>query len=997
MACDQYFNSVVSLLHFDGSDGSTTFTDVKGKTWTANGNAQIDTAQSKFGGASGLFDGAGDYITTPDSADFAFGAGDFTVEFRLRPAAVGTTQQIIGQWISGGTAWHILLGPDGAIGFNSNGVSVCNSSPTLLSNNTWYAVAVSRVAGTAYLFINGALADSASDSATYPDSADAVVIGRNNDSSGVWYYNGHIDDLRITKGVGRYAGAYTPDSAAFPESQCIDLAGTADASADAAGTLDKTISVQGTADAAADASGALTNAVPVLEGALDAAADASGDVSVGKNLAGTADAAADAAGALGKNLAGAADASADAAGALGNNLAGTLDAAANLSATLTNYSVSTPILLVTFLVNSVEQPSMPITFAVTDAVVSPSLAVTFLVNSVEQPSLAVNFAVVSNILQTATWTLTATLGGVDVSSRLTGQVDVRMEEGGSRQASFSLHIESTPVNPLSYVGKAVALDLVRTVDGVQITAPLFRGVVEYPTYEPRGAVVRVACSQDLQHIIAALPRATINLLTGGGYHRAVHGEIDDNWDYAQACMETRPASLDCDVMGAPRVTNWAGLPIWRTLTTADIDEPDIGITFPRRADLVNRVNLEFEYRYFHLRERHHWQDWSTSYLDVYKTGPQYPTVQDIESAFNGSGWQVVSGLYFGFFSPVPYRDGYIEIPSTAVSRAQVHIAQRHTQNVTEASALVVEAPSSITNNGVIAHEMRGALASEWNPDAWESDISAPLYGVEEAAAAGVTPFAGGFTDGYGRDGTSTANSAGTFSEVPNGYSGGNMEMDWSPDAPRADAEAGIETLINKAKTKILSTHRLARVSGVVDILPELDTHLALGIDIGIVQAQGKVASVTHTLDIDAGSAITAFSIAVSGIGAAGVVVETAIAAPAVDSAQLLIDAAGADTYSVPIYGSYRAGLTPYNDNLMGWLVNPPKTITLTGVPVYDANGAQTGVTDKEIPNEYYTPNAYPVSGFRAQMPGVDDARRNPAQTDVTATYTVAVPENVFTI
>jgi len=32
------------------------------KTITPVGNAQIDTAQSKFGGASGLLDGTGDYI-----------------------------------------------------------------------------------------------------------------------------------------------------------------------------------------------------------------------------------------------------------------------------------------------------------------------------------------------------------------------------------------------------------------------------------------------------------------------------------------------------------------------------------------------------------------------------------------------------------------------------------------------------------------------------------------------------------------------------------------------------------------------------------------------------------------------------------------------------------------------------------------------------------------------------------------------------------------------
>src|SRR3990167_5784069 len=58
--------SVKLLLHFDGSDGSNTFTDSAGRhTVTANGNVQIDTAQGVFS-QSGLFDGNGDYLSIPD-------------------------------------------------------------------------------------------------------------------------------------------------------------------------------------------------------------------------------------------------------------------------------------------------------------------------------------------------------------------------------------------------------------------------------------------------------------------------------------------------------------------------------------------------------------------------------------------------------------------------------------------------------------------------------------------------------------------------------------------------------------------------------------------------------------------------------------------------------------------------------------------------------------------------------------------------------------------
>jgi hypothetical protein len=69
------------LLHGDGTNGSTTITDssISPKTVTAVGNAQISTAQSKFGGASIAFNGTTSYLTTPANSDFAYDA-DFTIE-----------------------------------------------------------------------------------------------------------------------------------------------------------------------------------------------------------------------------------------------------------------------------------------------------------------------------------------------------------------------------------------------------------------------------------------------------------------------------------------------------------------------------------------------------------------------------------------------------------------------------------------------------------------------------------------------------------------------------------------------------------------------------------------------------------------------------------------------------------------------------------------------------------------------------------------------------
>ena len=95
MAVDDSYTKV--LLHMNGTDASTTFTDESGKTWTANGNAQIDTASYKFATGSGLFDGGGDYIDTPDNADFNFGSGDFTIDLQMRRNSSGVITKFAGQ------------------------------------------------------------------------------------------------------------------------------------------------------------------------------------------------------------------------------------------------------------------------------------------------------------------------------------------------------------------------------------------------------------------------------------------------------------------------------------------------------------------------------------------------------------------------------------------------------------------------------------------------------------------------------------------------------------------------------------------------------------------------------------------------------------------------------------------------------------------------------------------------------------------------------------
>lgn len=214
-----------NLLHFDGADASTTFTDVAygalthaPHVWTAVGDAQIDTAESKFGGASGLFDGTGDYISTPDHADFEFN-GDFTLDTWFNNvAATGATKAIAGQGdisATPSTSPFILRRESaGEMRFRlSNGSSFTQVIGTTLFtdslNTGWHHIAVTRSGNTLRMFIDGTQeGGDVSFSGTVPGTTEPLTVGQRSTGSDPW--NGWIDEFRLSVGIARWTENFTP-------------------------------------------------------------------------------------------------------------------------------------------------------------------------------------------------------------------------------------------------------------------------------------------------------------------------------------------------------------------------------------------------------------------------------------------------------------------------------------------------------------------------------------------------------------------------------------------------------------------------------------------------------------------------------------------------------------------------------------------------------------------------------------------------------------------
>jgi hypothetical protein len=221
---DPYFSSVVLLLPFDGTDADTTTTDYSpsAHSITFFNNAQIDDGKSKFGPTSYIGDGNGDYVTAPDSADWDFGTDDFTIEMWVNFASttgteifcfmstyLNSTTGLSFQWRNDsfvGSVWTLVTGW---------GDTLTNSYASDPTVDQWYHIAWAREGTTSRLFLDGALVDSDTDS-TNITGGTTMHIGQLRAASPTFSFWGNIDDVRITKGVARYTGAFTPPTQAHP-------------------------------------------------------------------------------------------------------------------------------------------------------------------------------------------------------------------------------------------------------------------------------------------------------------------------------------------------------------------------------------------------------------------------------------------------------------------------------------------------------------------------------------------------------------------------------------------------------------------------------------------------------------------------------------------------------------------------------------------------------------------------------------------------------------
>lgn len=200
---DPQFNKTTLLLHGDGTNGAqnNTFIDSSSNNFTITRAGNVTQGSfSPFSprGWSGYFDGAS-YVSTAASAVFGMGTGDFIVECLFYPTALTSRLVTLRSGTTLNTGLQLLTNASGYPMLGRYGVDDLVSS-TPITLNAWNHIVVSRLSGTARIFLNGTQIASAANTIDYGSSWPCVV---GYDAGGpATYSQGYISNVRIVKGSG---------------------------------------------------------------------------------------------------------------------------------------------------------------------------------------------------------------------------------------------------------------------------------------------------------------------------------------------------------------------------------------------------------------------------------------------------------------------------------------------------------------------------------------------------------------------------------------------------------------------------------------------------------------------------------------------------------------------------------------------------------------------------------------------------------------------------
>lgn len=225
------------LSHFNGANGDTSYTAESSQVATFAGASSLSNTQTKFGATSlGLSGAAGNYITFPDSTDWQFGTGNFTIDFWVYVnETIGTTARCFLAYggssltaynLTTGIKWSVILQTNKYLMFQytaSDGTLKSLQAPSGLSNSFgggWHHICLTVYNAQLYWFVDGVSLGGVSNITLgfgVPSGTQYLYVGQAvSGGTSASNFKGWIDEFRIKKGEAIYITAFTPYTYEYP-------------------------------------------------------------------------------------------------------------------------------------------------------------------------------------------------------------------------------------------------------------------------------------------------------------------------------------------------------------------------------------------------------------------------------------------------------------------------------------------------------------------------------------------------------------------------------------------------------------------------------------------------------------------------------------------------------------------------------------------------------------------------------------------------------------
>ncbi len=224
-AADPFWDQVQIAMPFDGvnsgTPGNQSSVEQTGQAYFSNGRC-IDT-HPKFGTTYYETDGLNDQFRWDDNTGMSIGSHNFTIDLWIwrNTLGDGVFFSKYGGTVSIAEYFFNITEPNVQFAFfygtGANSFEFMQQSWEVTTGG-WHHMAVDRVGHQFWTYVDGTMMNSLTSTNRFlQDTTQRPSIAARPSHPTPQYFNGGLDDVRYTKGTGRYGGVdFTPPTAPFP-------------------------------------------------------------------------------------------------------------------------------------------------------------------------------------------------------------------------------------------------------------------------------------------------------------------------------------------------------------------------------------------------------------------------------------------------------------------------------------------------------------------------------------------------------------------------------------------------------------------------------------------------------------------------------------------------------------------------------------------------------------------------------------------------------------